>query len=283
MLIKKLIFFLLYIESLYYYAQKTIFGTVVDNKNTFIGNTNLSKQCKIKNPNALFFDYDTETGTLEAYSKEPLIFINKGIGYKITYDLVNFELKKNTVTYLGYSKYKQLKGNKNKLKRWKKNRLKAYKGSRIHFVRALRTNRLKKEGFIIDQFKRIPNLNRPHDTIIKKAQKYLKSLHGNLINFNIKQEIENPITKKDSAINIIRKRRLQKFFNVTIKKNVLASDLIYKEDNNIKMAFDHFLKIIYLNEKEEYNYRPFQKNRLDVQNSIIQIYSDSVILDPSGE
>lgn len=252
-------------------------------KSSFIGNTELSKSCKIINEDVIIFEYNSKSGSLEAYSKEPIIMIHKGLGYKITYDLVNFELSKDKVTYLGYSRYEQIKGNKRKRARWKKNRQKAYFGSRIHFVRSLRNNRLEKAGFVVKQFKRVPNLQRPHDSIIEKAQKYVQAFNGSFSISNFQEEIVPPLTKKDSAINILRKKRLEKFINVTLKENVLGADLIFKENNIIKMSFDHFLKITYLNEAEEFNYRPFSNSRLNIQSSIIQLYAEDVILDPSGE
>ncbi len=169
--------------------------------------------------------------------------INNGLGYKVTYDLIDFRLTKNHVTYVGYSRYEKLKGNKRKLKRWERNRLKAYNGSRMHFIRSLRKEKFWDEGFRIDQFKKVQNPNRPHDTIIEKARTYLKSLHGNIFHIDFNKEIKQPVTKKDSAINIVRKSRLKKSVNVSVKKGLLSSDLIFQKENTIKMGFVAFLKI----------------------------------------
>ena len=103
----------------------------------FIGKTELAKDCKILNPEALHFEFNPKENILTAFARRPLKIKHKGLGYLITYDLVNFIRRGNYVSYLGYARYENLKGGKNKQKRWKQNRILTYKGSRIHFFKSL--------------------------------------------------------------------------------------------------------------------------------------------------
>ena len=145
-------------------------------KSTFLGKTNLSKQCKILNEDVIDLDYDVATGVLEASVSEPIIIQHKGLGYRIYYDLVHFELEPQKVTYLGYTRYQQLKGSKRKNRKWTEKRKVAYNGSTMHFFKSVVQGNLKEEGFVVDQFKRIPNPERPHDSIIREARRILRNL-----------------------------------------------------------------------------------------------------------
>ncbi|MBN4048351.1 carboxypeptidase-like regulatory domain-containing protein, partial [Flavobacteriaceae bacterium AH-315-O20] len=168
----------------------------------FLGRTEIAEKCKILNPKVLYFEFDAHTGVLTASAKEPLKIENKGLGYLITYDLIDFRLGRRKLSYLGYTKYENLK-TENK-KRWKKNRLKAFNGSQMHFVRSLYNQNLKEEGFIVNQFERILNTNRPTDKEIKQAMQLLK-LNKSI--FHLSGKIKEPENKLDSAKATLRKSR----------------------------------------------------------------------------
>ena len=80
----------------------------------FIGASNFSKLCTIQNPEVLFFEFDAENNMLTAEAIEPLHIKNEALGYDIFYDLKHFSINKKTTKYLGYSYFKELKGEKNK-------------------------------------------------------------------------------------------------------------------------------------------------------------------------
>ena len=83
----------------------------------FIGRTKLAKDCKILNPKVIFFEFDAMENILTAIPRKPLKIMHKRLGYLITYDLISFRINNNYVSYIGYSRYKQLKGNKRQQKR----------------------------------------------------------------------------------------------------------------------------------------------------------------------
>ena len=217
-------------------------------KRSFIGQTNLSRDCEILNPKVLHFEFDAKNIKLIAIAKEPLKIKHTGLGYLITYDLVSFIQQKNTITYLGYTKYENLKGGKRKQKKWKRNRLKAYNGSTIHFLKSLLNNNFKEEGFIINQFKRVENPERPSEDKIKRAREIIK-LNSNSVDFS--KNIKNPLTLLDSSLLIVRKARLPKFQDYLYKRNVPIEEIITKKNNITLLTFENCLSVIYTKEKEE--------------------------------
>ena len=162
--------------------------------------------------------------------------------------MVSFIQQKNTITYLGYTKYENLKGGKRKQKKWKRNRLKAYNGSTIHFLKSLLNNNFKEEGFIINQFKRVENPERPSEDKIKRAREIIK-LNSNSVDFS--KNIKNPLTLLDSSLLIVRKARLPKFQDYLYKRNVPIEEIITKKNNITLLTFENCLSVIYTKEKEE--------------------------------
>lgn len=128
-------------------------------KREFLGRSELSKSCKIKNEKDLYFRYDKRRKVLSAYAVKPIIIENKGLKYKISYDLVDFEARfqfihTNTTDYATYTVlfsgttfYTDL--NRKDRKDIKDRRQKAYFGSIQHFMRSLYGKTLTKEKFEI--------------------------------------------------------------------------------------------------------------------------------------
>ncbi|APZ46148.1 hypothetical protein BW723_07480 [Polaribacter reichenbachii] len=251
-------------------------------KKEFIGLTELSKDCQILNPEVLHFDFNGRENILTAYARKPLQIKNKGLGYLITYELESFIRKKNYVSYLGYSRYKELKGGKRKKKRWQKNRLKAYNGSVIHFFKSVMNNTFTEEGFIVNQFKRVPNPKRPSENTIKKARELIR-----LNNVKVyPQNIDQPKNALDSAFIVIKKARLPKFEDYLYKSKLSQNDIITQKNGLLYLSFDDNLSIVYTKEKEELAYitrNTFSKLRepLPQTSSLIPL-KKGIIVDKNG-
>lgn len=252
-------------------------------KRHFFGGTIFAKDCQLLNPKVLHFEFDSKTLTLTVDAREPLQIKHKSLGYLITYDLVNFSLGQRKLIYLGYTKYQPLKGGKRKQRRWKKNRLTAYNGSRMHFVRSLRNKTLKKEGFVVNQFKRVPNPKRPTEEQIKKARQLVR-LHR-VVDFS--KKITAPKTPLDSALVILRKVSLPKFEDFLYKRDVPYTDMMFAQDKQLYLQFKDYLSITYLNEPEEKNYLNGlfgrRKRATGVQTSAMTMLTKKAILDTTGE
>ncbi|MEQ6123666.1 carboxypeptidase-like regulatory domain-containing protein [Pseudotenacibaculum sp. MALMAid0570] len=242
-------------------------------KRNFLGKTNLAKECKILNEEVIEFDFDKLSRTLDASVSKPIQIKHEGLGYLITYDLVHFKQTPKNIEYLGYTRYQKLKGSKRKERKWNKKRQIAYNGSTMHFFRSIVNGSLKEEGFIVDHFKRIPNPARPHDSIIKKARRELgivSSKSGNITLTLGNSKISNN-SKIDSLQKILRRGRLKKTIDVDITKNLSSKDFTFNKNNTNYISFTDHLKVKYMNEKEEENYRPGPA-RLNHQVSIITLF-----------
>ncbi len=230
-------------------------------KQEFIGQTELAEDCKILNPKVLHFEYDAKNNILTAIAREPLEIKHKKLGYKITFDLESFIINKNYVTYLGYSRYENLKGSKRKQRKWKENRLKAYNGSFTHFYQSLIKNTTYKDGFIVHQFKRVLNPERPTEKQIKNARELVK-LNRSRINFS--KKIEEPKTSLDTALVVLRKARLPKSKDYLYKSKVPVNEIITKENGAYFLSFENNISVVYTKELEEKAYilrKAFSKPR----------------------
>ena len=118
----------------------------------FIGKTDNSKQCTIKNPEALKFYFYKRKNRLKVLATEPLQIVNNALGYTIKYTLDSFTHEYNTQVslYSGYPLFEEMQPTGQEQKdTWNANRLVAYKGSILHFMRSLHQKKLKEEGFEI--------------------------------------------------------------------------------------------------------------------------------------
>ncbi|MBP0903855.1 carboxypeptidase-like regulatory domain-containing protein [Mariniflexile gromovii] len=246
----------------------------------FIGASEFSKFCTVQNPEVLFFEFDSENSIFTAEAIEPLHIKNEALGYDIFYDLKHFSIENQITNYLGYSYFKALKGDK---KKWIKNRLKAYNGSQVHFYKSLLKNSSKEEGFVINEFVRKKNKDRPSEEEILKARKAVSKSNATL---NLSRKIDIPENAIDSALIILKKAKLPKYIDYLDKAEIASSDIIYKENNTTYLQFDNNLRITYLRENEEKGYilrNPSSKPRKAFpQTSNIIPLTEKFIVYPQG-
>ncbi len=242
-------------------------------KRHFLGITNASKKCEIMNDSVLIFDFDNKAKNLEVSSSGNIVIKNTHLGYELSYDLIHFLLEPERVTYLGFSRYKELEGTKKQQKRWKKNRLRAYKGSFRHFLKTIidDTN-LRKEGFVVDHFKLLPNPDRPSEEQIQKARLLVKKkgrLQRNPFHTDIQLDLN-----LDTARKILKDATLDPFIE-KVTKEVLESHEFTKYDainKKFSLKFTDFLRVTYLKESEEKRFRREDIKRLSYQISHISMY-----------
>ena len=118
----------------------------------FIGKTVNSKQCYIKNKEALKFFYYRRTKRLKILATAPLEIVNDALGYTIKYELDSFVHEYNTQVslYTGYPLFQEMKSDDPvQIEKWNTARKTAYNGSILHFMRSMHQKKLKEEGFEI--------------------------------------------------------------------------------------------------------------------------------------
>ncbi|MDY0780207.1 carboxypeptidase-like regulatory domain-containing protein [Tenacibaculum sp. IB213877] len=250
-------------------------------KQAFLGRTKLASECIILNEKDIHFNYNTKTNTLSASTKRPLKIKHTGLGYLITYDLIDFTLQQNQLFFSGYARYENLR--KSIRKKWKNNRLEAYNGSQMHFLRSLLNQNLKQEGFVVNKFKRVMNPNRPSDEKIKLARELIQ-LHSGQI--DLSKNIPLPKTPIDSAIVTFQKSKLPKYQDFLYKSNVPYEDMFSSVENSHYLNFKDYLMVVYTKEPEEANYLTGmfgkQKKATGVQTSNIVLLEGKSEIDPSG-
>ncbi|WP_299834412.1 carboxypeptidase-like regulatory domain-containing protein [uncultured Tenacibaculum sp.] len=251
-------------------------------KRSFLGTANFSKSCKIENPEVLNYYFDSEDNIFSVEAEQPIIITNKALGYKIYYTLEKFEQSRKRSEYLGYTRYEELKGSKRKKRKWAKNRLIAYNGSRMHFLRSLDRANTKEEGFIIDQFARIPNKKYPTKEEKAFVRKIFKMYMDNNSPINLRKKITKPESKLDSALLINRRLNQKKVIDSLIRKDINYSDITFKIQGKTFLKFNDILKITYTKEKEEYGFRP-GKARLDRQESNLFVFEKPEQIHHYGE
>ncbi|SNR17142.1 carboxypeptidase-like regulatory domain-containing protein [Tenacibaculum jejuense] len=253
-------------------------------KEAFLGRTNYAEKCKIDNQKALKYYFDPATNTFSVEAKEPIIIINRDLGYKITYNLEKFQIKDRIISYFGYSQYEELEGSKRKKKKWKKNRKKAYHGSLRHFLKTFITANTKEEGFDINIMHRVRNEKHPSDSELAFSKKIFEFQDKRSVPINFNKVIVKPESKLDSAI-LIHQRQLKhpKIIDKLIKRNVSYSDISYRVEGKVYLKFDGFLKVTYNNEPEEFNYKRDIKRRLGVQKSNFLLFDSPQEILPIGQ
>lgn len=123
----------------------------------FLGTTPGAAQTRIKNLHAVQLRYIPSREVLLAVAEEPLVLINKHLGYELRYTLKDFKVDFSTgssglqFTYLvyfeGFSLFKEL--HQKPRKKHLKNRKRTFEGSPLHFMRALAEKKLLENKFQI--------------------------------------------------------------------------------------------------------------------------------------
>jgi hypothetical protein len=121
-------------------------------RNEFLGTTGNSMNCVITNEKDIRFKSSPDNDTLKAFSINPILIVNKALGYRITYYLDKFEYAKpsQSFSYEGKIFFKEDSTAKISKTRYLENKRKAaYLGSRMHFLRSLWVDNLNSEGFTV--------------------------------------------------------------------------------------------------------------------------------------
>jgi hypothetical protein len=120
----------------------------------FLGNSALSRQCRIENPEEVVVLYDDGHRELTAVAPRNLRVVNQALGYRITYYNFDFKVyyRANRCEFVAAPRFEELKSTDAKQQqRWNESRRQAYAGSLPHFLRSVRQNRLAEEGFLVQK------------------------------------------------------------------------------------------------------------------------------------
>lgn len=173
-----------------------------------IGTYKGANNSKLKNIDALYFDFDQTTNNLKVYAKEPLIVENNFLNYEMKIDLDQFEYNFNSNEiifkyFVFYSNNQKSSLSKNEIE---KNRLFAYEGSNMHFMRSLFKDSYNVEPshFYIFKYSATQNKEKQRVNEIirqKTAETYVKYQNPNT-------QLSNLFTKDTAAyyLNILKEK-----------------------------------------------------------------------------
>jgi hypothetical protein len=218
-------------------------------KDFFIGKTPNARKCKILNPQVLRVDYNGDRNILTVQSNDFLIIENKALGYRLRYMLQFFEYDYNTriVYYSGLPNYEDLKGSKSLKAKWQKSRETAYYGSSHQFFRTLYNGTSKEAGYLLYKLIKVPNQQRPADSIITKQISRLARERSSII------RIGSPVN--DSLSYWAKVREMPKTINILNREEIRLDTLVTQQYRDLKtMAFKDQLYVVYTKERETVEY-----------------------------
>lgn len=232
----------------------------------FIGNSYLTKNCILKNPEVVRFRFNHKTNTVRAFAHEKLIFENKSLGYTIQYLLSKFEfdISTNTFRYIGYPLFENLiPESENQKYQWETARLNTYKGSLLHFMRSLFDNQLIEDGFQLKTLKKVSDAEKVRVRKLYKRIEILNKSRSN--NRGTVEFVENADTLEYyNKVMMLSGDEDQVIFNKALSRD----SLIFPVDpiidpNAVLFAFDDYLHITYLHKMEPYEYTKYLLKRPD--------------------
>jgi hypothetical protein len=128
-------------------------------KREFVGLAAEGIKYKILNDSILHLKWSSKTQTLTAQTDDFLEIVNLTLGYKLRFLIKEFwaDYNAGTYHYSGSVIFEELAGTEEEQKKWIKSRYNVYDGSFRHFMTALTSNQVKKNGFIIKRLVRTLN------------------------------------------------------------------------------------------------------------------------------
>lgn len=207
---------------------------------------------RIKNQRSLKFSYDKSNKLLRVKAPQTLIIENKNLGYTIDYNLEEFiaSFDENTTRFIGTSFFKETK-NTDKVKL---NRMNAYDGSQIHFLRSVYANKVKEEGFTVNQVTKFPNPKYPSQEELQKLIDY-KKLIGKSTTIKIPEEIYE-----------INNRKLnEQAYKIAITKlQIPLSDYTKTAEEKLILDFKDIIEVKHSKYYYELKNKSFVKSALPV-------------------
>lgn len=250
----------------------------------FIGTTNASRQCALKNPEVLRFRFSKKRNELTVIADEPLQIVNKSLGYRVQYQLENFSFDFNarSLLYMGYPLFSEIDAGRASRARYDERRRKVYMGSIMHFMRSLYANTLEEEGFQVRRLVQTPNFEKQRVRSIYRNQAR-RQLSGGRIT------IQGPVTAaadNDSSAYYNRILSQPDMFD-TYGQHLLTADsvLVATGQSEKTMFFTDYLHVIYTRGVEEKVYVEglFQKRKAGHPNSSVRLLDHTpVVVEENG-
>ncbi len=249
----------------------------------FVGNSAEAGKCKIWNARVIQFRRFVNSRRLTAYADEPLLIENKALGYRIKYQLENFEFnfRTNILYYTGYPLFEEMEGNTAEKRRWEKKRQECYLGSLMHFMRSLYRKQTSKNGYAIRNIYLYPNYE-------KQRVKSIAVQTGRANNSKGKQIVQTA----DSLVYVFNcdPDSLEYYRQVlhqpdsldwVPQSEITADNIAFKMDaSSVGLYFKNRLLVSYMRAMEPYEFTQSERRRkqMDRQDSQLKMLSTEPIV-----
>ncbi|MFN4316258.1 MAG: carboxypeptidase-like regulatory domain-containing protein [Chitinophagaceae bacterium] len=261
---------------------------------SFLGSTAEASQCKISNYKQIRFRYYRRSDRLVAWADEPLKIENRALGYRISYQLEDFEVrfKERSTRYMGYALFEDMDGDKKEVrKRWQRSRDRAFYGSALHFWRSVQQNRFAHDGFRVRRMWQTPNTEKER---VKEIYRQQRGLIGGQGGIRIEtRKAPSDSTSRDSARYYEKIMRQPDYFE-HFGDSLLTADSIFhsRTDEYVAIYFPNYLEITYLNALEAPEFLKFfnenrkayyQRSRIWItQPTAIAVFADGGFYPPDA-
>lgn len=252
-------------------------------KEYFIGKTEFSESCILKNPKVLWFSMNDDESELTIKAEEPLEIENKALGYTIKYQLEEFKynFSQSYVSFYGFPFFQEMTTkNDKKLTKWHENREKAYFGSPQHFFKSTINFDWSNAGYRVY-------------TMIREEKRFfmvplipeIKDSLGNIIQHASKQKKEVDSTdillSKDFWLHKVPNPKRASFVQY-LKRLPLDENCVFEvKEQNPYLNFEHFLYVFYDREFEEQQFADLGKKDAP-QVSILTLLEPRTLIEVTG-
>ena len=228
-------------------------------KRFFLGETKNASSCKIKNPKDIYVYTDEAEHVLVAFAKAPIILESRSLGYRILYDLQEFEFNYTTdiIHIKGIPRFQELtSASEHENEHLNRVRKKLYEGSLMHLLYSILNNRLPEEGWNVTI--EYPWIRKPEEFIKSKIR-----FHRNFNNWD--------------SVNYYKEMRL----GPPHSKPLHGSELMSENDKHL-LIFKGTIRIEFRKGRDEryvpltrgsYS-APFQKSMIKFQDKPTRIYDN---------
>lgn len=258
----------------------------------FLGMTPAAEQCRIKNEKSIRFRFYKKSNRIIAYCDEPIIVENKSLGYRIKYQLENFEVKfrEGSSAFTGFALFEDMDEKKKEVRRrWRQSRDKAFYGSMMHFMRATYENKLVAEGFEVRRMVRTYNLEKQRVRELYRRQARVSS--GNVVTMRVGNNSapvvqSNDSLPADSSAYYSRILNQDDYTDTYARETLTADSLLYAVHPGYKeIYFPNYLLITYKKETEDPAYLAYHRESRSVtfQRSLIWLINPvTIAIYPDG-
>lgn len=232
----------------------------------FIGLSANAALSTIKNHKVLRFRFYKKLNKLEVIADAPLIIENKGLGYRISYELEHFEINfsERRNFFAGFTLFTPMKGNNRQLRKWERSRLETYTGSMLHFFRSLYQGDCADQGFEMRAVEKKRNLEKERVTQLYRT--YRGKPPGDSSLYYEQVISQKSITYEYGALLTVDSIRIIK-------------------DGQCWITWPHCLQVVNKNKIEEQRYLDYhmeRRSRYPARSLITLQNEPALFIDPNG-